>query len=187
MKEITIKKSLIQFSVGICVLFVILGLIPLTVLQITEENRQPSEKRLVSQWRAEAGDTFHITWTHSVTNQPVKEVYQINDNLMIGIQEMFFNEHGPNLPFGPEGGTQWEIRDGMFRVYNYDTVFEALPVRIGQIVADHTLYYQEHIIALREVSRPGGFVMIRARRINVIRFLFEEGKLWLTKKKIRNI
>lgn len=160
----------------------LLALMPLQVMQIREIHRNPMDSRLLIQWRTAPGETFALLWTHSVTRQPVKEVYQINEDLTIGIVEMLFNEHGPNLPSAPEGSTQWEIKDGMFRVYNYDLVFEELPVRIGQVVADHTFYYQEHTVALEKISRPGGFVTIQVRRMRAIQYLFEEGRLWMKKK-----
>ncbi len=176
------KLILIRVVIGVCILLTALALIPVTVLRITEQERDPSISRQLIQFDAQTGDTFSLVWIHSVTKQPVTEVYRINDDLTIGIVEMFFNEHGPNLPSGPEGGTKWEIKDGMFRVYNYDTIFEALPVRIGQVVADHTFLYKEHRIALRELSRPGGFIHIRAQRINALQYLFEEGKQWKRKE-----
>jgi len=160
---------------------ILFGLLPITALQVYDEGRELEKSHLLKQWRSNPGDEFSIVWTHSVTHQPINEVYIINDDLTIGIVEMTFNEHGPNLPSAPEGSTRWEIKDGMFRVYNYDTVFEKLPVRIGQVVADHTLYYQKQTIPLRELSRPGGFITIQARRIIIIQFLFEEGRLWMKK------
>lgn len=181
MKPSIIKIHLTRIIIGSMIILIALMMMSFTVLQITEVERQPAETRLLAQWRTSPGDTFTLIWTHSVTYQPVTEVYRINDDLTIGIVEMLFNEHGPNLPSAPEGSTRWEIKDGMFRVYHYDAVFEELPVRIGQVVADHTFYYQEHTIALRELSRPGGYVIIRARRMNAVHYLFEEGRLWTRK------
>ncbi len=167
---------------GCLIVFLVLTLMPVEVLQIIEIDRDPPDSRLLVQWRTEPGDTFTLLWTHSVTHQPVTEVYQINEDLTIGIVEMLFNEHGPNLPSAPEGSTRWEIKDGMFRVYNYDIIFDKLPVRIGQVVADHTFFYQEHTIVLAKLSRPGGFVTVQARRMSAIHYLFEEGRLWMKKK-----
>lgn len=116
-------------------------------------------------------DTFSIHWKHSVTKQPVIETYFIQEDLTIGIKEMYFNEHGPNLPAAPVDGTKWEIEDGMFRVFNYSVSFDKVPVRIGQEVADHTFYYAHHEIPLRELARPGGFVEIEATTISLLKYL----------------
>ncbi|MEN1761197.1 DUF1850 domain-containing protein [Anoxynatronum sibiricum] len=167
---------------GLMFIMLLLRLKPVAVLQIYEEERQPSSITRLAQYPIEKGETFTIIWTHSVTRQPVTEVYRLNDDLTIGIEEMLFNEHGPNLPSGPEGSTLWEIKNGMFRVYNYDMVFEALPVRIGQMVADHTLVIRHKTIPLQELSRPGGFITIHPRQTNALQYLFEEGRLWLITK-----
>lgn len=124
-------------------------------------------------------DQFSIQWIHSVTKQPVIETYEIYSDLTIGIYEMLFNENGPNLPHGPEGGTKWEIKDGMFRVYNYNLVFDEVPVRIGEVIANHTLIYKDHVVELKDISRPGGFVRIGANKTPLMKYLYKEVRLWL--------
>ncbi|WP_283408806.1 DUF1850 domain-containing protein [Anoxynatronum buryatiense] len=175
-------KPLGFLTAGLALVLLYLYWMPVTVLQIYEEEWQPSSITRLAQYPIEKGETFTIIWTHSVTRQPVTEVYRLNDDLTIGIEEMLFNEHGPNLPSGPEGSTLWEIKNGMFRVYNYDMVFEALPVRIGQMVADHTLVIRHKTIPLQELSRPGGFITIHPQQTNALQYLFEEGRLWLITK-----
>ena len=176
------RRRLFALLAGALVLLLVLKRMPMTVLQVYEEERQPSSNRLLAQYPVEKGDLFTIIWTHSVTRQPVTEVYRINEDLTIGIEEMRFSEPGPNLPAGPEGTTQWEIEAGVFRVYNYQLTFEALPVRIGQMVADHTLLLHEKTIPLQELSRPGGLITIHPRQTNALQYLLEEGRLWLITK-----
>lgn len=171
MKRYNKKKWIYGFGtilVVVCLLTLFLLLTPVAVLQISEPLQ--NEKLLYQIW-IKPEDTFSIHWTHSVTKQPVIETYYVQEELTIGIKEMFFNEHGPNLPAGPESGTKWEIKDGMFRVYNYDVSFEKLPVRIGQVVADHTFYYSHHEVPLRELASPGGFVEIEATKISLLKYL----------------
>jgi len=117
-------------------------------------------------------DKFTVKWIHSVSKQPVLETYEIQEDLSIKIFEMIFNENGPNLPAGPEQGTKWEIKDGKFRVYNYSLVFDEVPVRIGQVVADHTLIYDNIELPLKEISRPGGYVRIKVVKTSFAKYLF---------------
>ena len=151
--------------------FVIIGfaLYPVYVLQILDGSKGMD---VVYETRTNIYDKFTVKWIHSVSKQPVLETYEIQEDLRIKIHEMIFNENGPNLPAGPEQGTKWEIKDGKFRVYNYSLVFDEVPVRIGQVVADHTLIYDNIVLPLKEVSRPGGFVRIRAVKTSFVKYLF---------------
>ncbi|MFZ5968501.1 MAG: DUF1850 domain-containing protein [Bacillota bacterium] len=124
-------------------------------------------------------DKFTVKWIHSVSKQPVIETYIVNEDLSIGIYEMIFNENGPNLPAGPENGTKWEIKDGYFRVYNYSLKFQKVPVRIGQVIADHTLIYKNIELPLKDISRPGGFVTLRVERMSFGKYIIGGVKLWL--------
>ncbi|SET07385.1 protein of unknown function [Natronincola peptidivorans] len=160
----------------IIILVSLLLLYPVTSIYIVDGI---SEGSLLYQTLAKEQDRFSIHWIHSVSKQPVIETYIINDDLTIGIYEMIFNEPGPNLPSGPEGGTKWEIKNGTFRVYNYSIIFDEVPVRIGEVIANHTFIYKENEVELKNISRPGGFVTIGAGKIPLIEYLYKEVKLWL--------
>jgi len=142
---------------------------PIYVLQILEGAKGMD---ILYQVRTKPHDRFTIKWIHSVSKQPVLETYEIQENLRIGIYEMIFNENGPNLPAGPEQGTKWEIKDGLFRVYNYSLIFDEVPVRIGQVVANHTLLYKNIELPLKEISKPGGFIRIRVIKTSFAKFIF---------------
>ncbi len=87
----------------VCLLTLLLVLSSVSVLQIREPS---NNNQLLYQLRMNPNDSFSIHWIHSVTKQPVIETYYVQEELTIGIKEMLFNEHGPNLPAGPEGGTK---------------------------------------------------------------------------------
>lgn len=144
---------------------------PVYVLQVLEGSEG---NNVLYQTRTKLNDKFTVRWIHSVSKQPVLETYMIQEDLSIKIYEMIFNENGANLPAGPEQGTKWEIKDGKFRAYNYSVVFEEVPVRIGQVVANHTLNYGQISLPLKKLSRPGGFVRIRAEKISLAEYILEE-------------
>ncbi|AOT72583.1 DUF1850 domain-containing protein [Geosporobacter ferrireducens] len=154
--------------------FLIIMFLPVYVLEVIDGQ----ENRVLYQTITKPLDQFSIQWIHSVSKQPVTETYQIHEDLHIGILEMIFNENGPNLPAGPEGGTKWEIKDGYFRVYNYDLVFDRVPVRIGQVIANHTLIYKQKELPLKDISRPGGLVYIQIRKATIIKMIIGGIGLW---------
>lgn len=127
------------------------------------------------------GDKFTVKWIHSISRQPVIETYEITDDLKISIYEMIFNTNSPNLPAYPEGSTKWEIKDGIFRVYNYNTFFDELLVRIGMVISNHTLYFRDDEIVLKELYRPGGLVKIIVRKEPLLNYIREEAAIWIKK------
>ncbi|MCC5912179.1 MAG: DUF1850 domain-containing protein [Clostridiaceae bacterium] len=164
----------------ILLLIVVLPLLyPITLLQVVEGT---GEEEILYQTFTQPQELFSVRWVHSVSKQPVIETYKINKDYTVGMHEMLFTENGPNLPHGPEGGTKWEIKNGVFRVYNYDLIFEKVPVRIGQVIANHTLVYRDKEVVLKDIDRPGGFVHIRVNKTPFIKYLYKEVQLWLKTK-----
>jgi hypothetical protein len=163
-----------KIALTLILIIVFLNIYQITVLEIIDDK----EERLIYQTFTKPHEKFSIMWIHSVSKQPVTETYMINEDLSIGIYEMIFNEPGPNLPSGPEGGTLWEIKDGKFRVYNYDIILSEVPVRIGEVIANHTVIYKNTEIELKRLSRPGGFVKIRVCRMSLFYFFYREVIRW---------
>ncbi len=149
------------------------------VLRIYDGDSQERVYPVLYQ-RAVHGETeVVLKWKHSVTKQYVTERFSINRNNGFDVVEMIFNEHGPNLPNGPESGTKWEVKDGYFRVYNYDLTFDQLPVRIGQVIARHIIIFRGKEILLNELDEPGGYVIIQVQDVTLFEFMKEVGKIWL--------
>lgn len=94
------------------------------------------------------------------------------------MEQMVFDEFGPNLPARPEFDQEWIIADGKFTVTNYDLVFNRVPVTIGAVIANHTLHYRDKIIPLKDVYKPGGYVHIGLAKKSWRQFLTEEVKIW---------
>ncbi len=156
----------------LCIVIIIIAisfLYPVHVLQILDGSKGTT---VLYETKTNIYDKFTVKWIHSVSKQPVLETYEIQEDLSIKIHEMIFNENGPNLPAGPEQGTKWEIKNGEFRVYNYSLSFDEVPVRIGQVIADHTLIYNDIVLPLKDVSRPGGFVRIKVIKTSFAKYLF---------------
>lgn len=140
------------------------------------------ESQLLYHTLVRPGEIFSVKWIHSISKQPVTETYKIRKDLRIQIYEMIFNHHSPNLPSFPVEGTKWEIKNGTYRVYNYNRSYKELLVRIGIVIANHTLYIKNDIIPLKELYKPGGLVKFRIDKIPFIKYLREEVIIWTNKK-----
>lgn len=163
-----------KFKLLIIFIVIILSFYKITLLQVYVADKGSNLNRVLIQLPVKPRDTFSVKWTHSVSLRPIIETYKIEKDLSISIYEMIFDSFSANLPSSPDYNTIWEYNDGYIRVYNYDVTFDSLPVVIGKVVANHTLYVKDSIIPLKDVYRPGGFVKIKAVKKSLIKYIIEE-------------
>lgn len=168
------KNRLFKISIVIILIITILSLYKITLLQVYVVDKGPDFNKVLLQIPAKPQEKFSMKWTHSVSLRPVIETYKIENDLNISIYEMIFDSFSANLPASPDYDTVWEFNDDHIRVYNYDVIFDAVPVVIGKVVANHTLLFRDKSIPLKDIYRPGGYVKIRARKKSLIKYMFEE-------------
>lgn len=164
------RKALV--SGCILIIVVILLMIPTTVLEVFIADKGDDYNKVIYTVRANENDTFSVYWTHSVSLRPVIETFKIKEDYNISVEEMIFDTFSANLPASPDYNTKWEYHDDYIRVYNYDLEFDALPVVIGKVHANHKLIYNDKTIVLKDLYKPGGFVKIRARKLNNLHYMW---------------
>ncbi|MDK2920441.1 MAG: hypothetical protein PWQ37_3174 [Candidatus Petromonas sp.] len=152
----------------------ITALYTITLLQVYIADKGPNFNKILIQLPAKTGEKFDVRWIHSVSRRPVIETYKIEKDLRISIFEMKFDTFSANLPASPDYNTKWEYHKDYIRVYNYDVLFDAVPVVIGKVVADHTLYFRDKVIHLKDVYKPGGYVKIRVVKDILLNYLIKE-------------
>lgn len=155
---------------SIVLLISIVTFYQINVLQVYIFDKGPNYNDVIFQDAVGNEDLFSVHWIHSVSRRPVIETYKIENNNQISIHEMIFDSFSANLPARPEYNTKWEFFDDHIRVTNYDVIFDAVPVVIGKIVADHTLYFKDKIVPLKDLYKPGGYVKIRVVRMSLIEY-----------------
>ena len=110
------------------------------------------------------GEPFTLEYIHSVTKQPVYEVFYVQDKDTLAIKEMRYDSFGANLPVGPEKlkdeKTNFIVEDGYYKItYEPDRSFEIVPLRVGQVVANHTLVFEDgERLAFLDVAEGGAYV-----------------------------
>ena len=167
------KKSRLAI-ICIVIILSILSFYKVTLLQVYVADKGPQLNDVLLQVPIKSGDKFSVKWTHSVSLRPVIETYKVENDLNISIYEMIFDSFSANLPASPDYNTIWEYNEDHIRVYNYDVIFDAVPVVIGKVVANHTLHVNDNVIPLKDIYKPGGFVKIRAIKKNFIKYIVEE-------------
>jgi hypothetical protein len=110
----------------------------------------------------EVSETFVLEHTHSVTRRLVVETFSIADENTVAIEEMWFDEFGPNLPAGPEhvGDHATFLRDGDgYKVVHHGHPIGTVPLRVGSTGVGHVLTFQNgERLRLLDVARPGAWV-----------------------------
>ncbi len=167
-------RNILILSLVVILLFIALYFYPITLLQVYVVDKGPNFNKVLLQLPAKEAEKFSVKWIHSVSLRPVIETYKIEKDLSISIDEMIFDSFSANLPASPDYDTKWEFHDDYIRVYNYDVIFDAVPVVIGKVVADHTLQFRGENIHLKDIYKPGGFVKIRAVNRGLLNYVIEE-------------
>lgn len=124
-----------------------------------------SRAELVHTRPVRPGERFEVRHYHSVTRRLVVETFSMSAD-GIAIEELWFDQPGPNLPVGPEeiGGvtTTFLFEEGAFRVLHHGRLLPTLPLRVGSPGVDHVLAFADGgRLALLDVSEPGAFVELR--------------------------
>lgn len=112
----------------------------------------------------ELGESFRLEHTHSVTKRPVVETFGVGMTdaaaPTVLLQELRFDEFGPNLPAGPESfgdhKTTFIHEDGAYRVLHHNYPIGTIPIRVGSADVDHTLIFADgERLRLLDVVRRG--------------------------------
>lgn len=108
----------------------------------------------------EVGDRFRLEHTHSVTRRPVVETFSVGDASTIALEELWFDEPGPNLPAGADAvghaGATFLHEDGAFRVLHHGHPIGSLPLMVGGVGVDHQLVFEDgQRVRLLDVVRRG--------------------------------
>ena len=130
------------------------------------EVADPSTGELLTTRSITVGEELVLTHTHSVTRREVIERFSVNDEHVLTLESMEFDQPGPNLPTGPERFgdqmTTFETVDGVYRVHHHGYPIGRVTLRTGGADVDHTLTFGDgEQLRLLELTRAGGPVELR--------------------------
>lgn len=92
------------------------------------------------------GETFTLEHTHSVTERLVVETFSVHDASTIALEELWFDEFGPNLPTSAEQVGEHATflqEDGAFRVLHHGHPIGSVPLLVGSPSVDHVLRFED--------------------------------------------
>ncbi|MBZ4686776.1 MAG: hypothetical protein JG764_409 [Clostridiales bacterium] len=126
------------------------------------------------------GEPFTLKYIHSVTEQPVYEVFFVKDSDTLAMKEMRYDSFGANLPVGPEKleheTTKFLVEDGYYKILYENRSFNKVPLRVGQVIADHTLIFKDgDRLRFLDVAEGGEFVEFYVKPVQEILDRKEDG------------
>ncbi|WP_051534276.1 DUF1850 domain-containing protein [Desulfitibacter alkalitolerans] len=135
-----------------------------TVLQIVNHNTG----ELLYEKNLNVGDQIKLKYIHSVTKQPVYEIFVVYDKSTLALKEMLYDSFGANLPVGPETTatetTKFIVEENYYRIVYENRRFDVIPLRVGQVIADHTLIFKdEDTIRLLDIVEGGAYVEVHVK------------------------
>lgn len=133
--------------------------------------RQLPSGNVVFQTLIRTDDPFKLKYIHSIHRTPVEEHFHMNDKQQIVLDSMVFDSYGVGIPSSLEGGQTFRFDGGKMRLENIDRVLDHFDLRIGQVIANHTLYVEDRIIPLSQVSKPGSAVRFEVDNLSLFSYL----------------
>ena len=103
------------------------------------------------------GNRFSVTYTHSVHQTPVTEVYEVRGNDIYVVEARFYTFGAGMQTDYPEGVTLTYAEDGAIVLTGYNTLCPTLVYGVGRI-ADFTLSYGNEEYPLAELDGRGKFI-----------------------------
>lgn len=135
-------------KIGLLTTFIVFAIVIYWLNQmIIFQVRKYETGEVVYQRRMQLGETFTLEYIHSVTAQPVYEVFFVKDQNTLALKEMRYDSFGSNLPAGSEKlrdeETKFIVEKGYYKILYENRTFQKVPLRIGQVIADHTLVFED--------------------------------------------
>lgn len=109
------------------------------------------------------GDSFSVTFVHSVNNSPVTDVYELRDGSIFVVKTIYYSfGAGVQTQMG-EGQTLEYGEDGSMIVSGFEKKMDNLSYIVGT-VSDHVLEIGGETISLRELCGRNANVRFVCRR-----------------------
>lgn len=151
---------------AIILLFLLLTGVPITTL---EASNYKTNKHLKS-WYIKKGYVFEVEYTHSVQLIPVSEVYFIDDNYNIVLEETYFYSYGAGLPATTPYDFEITENNG-FRIYNIEEIMTNLVYRTGAVRANHHIKIKDKSYSFLTFSKAAEGVKFTVKRSSLLKHL----------------
>ena len=116
------------------------------------------EGRVLLEFQVESGDLFYIDYVHSSDHTPVHDIFRVEGDRIILIEEDF-DWYGSGLESLSNAGAEVSLSGNKTRVFLHRECPKFL-LRVGR-VAGHVITYKDSRIPLLSIAKGGDSVWIR--------------------------
>jgi hypothetical protein len=111
---------------------------------------------------------FSIQYTHSIHLSEVEEIYRKTTSHDIQQTSLLYEDTAIGMPSNAEGEEIFErTEDGRYLISNMDKRFPYIDIRIGQVVANHRLVYEDKVYPLKNYFREGSIVRVQFKKVSL--------------------
>lgn len=116
--------------------------------------------------KVKPGDTYTITYTHSINKSPVDDVFEIQQDYSIMLKKTVFRAFGVGIPSETVGDQVMNIFDDRIEIDNINMPVKEHLVFVG-LIADHRFTVHNQQIHLNKLIEPQQTVQFEVRRLPI--------------------
>ncbi len=118
-------------------------------------------------------EQFIIHYIHSIHLTPVDEIYHVNANMQIVVDEVHFDTYSVGMPSELNAGETIELKDGKIMIKNMNRSLPYIDLRIGQVIANHQLIIKNQTIQMSDIAPPGSWIRLKMVKLNIFKLMGE--------------
>ncbi|MGR3763585.1 DUF1850 domain-containing protein [Rossellomorea sp. NS-SX7] len=112
--------------------------------------------------------TFSIRYTHSIHLSEVEEFYRQTSTNQIQQTKLLYEDTAIGMPSNAEGEEIFErTKDGRYVISNMNRKFPYIDIRIGQVVANHRLVFEDDVYPLKNLFKEGSIVRLQVKKVSL--------------------
>jgi hypothetical protein len=112
--------------------------------------------------------TFSIRYTHSIHLSEVEEFYRQTSSNKIQQTKLLYEDTAIGMPSNAEGEEVFErTKDGRYQISNMNRRFTYIDIRIGQVVANHRIVYEDNVYPLKKYFKEGSVVRVQYKKVSL--------------------
>lgn len=147
----------------IIIIIIILAFIPQYQALVFQPNDSKADLAFIP---IKDETTFQIKYTHSIHLSDVVESYKITPSQKLEQVELMYEDFAIGMPSNAEAGETFEQINGSYYIKNMKRIFPFFHLRIGQIIANHTVIFNNKEYPLSQTIVPGTSVKVEIRKLN---------------------
>ena len=123
--------------------------------------------KLLAAWPIREGETFEISFLHSLNLSPVTDVIEWTGGGLV-VRKSVFSAFGAGIPIPADGiGTELRSIEGHYELVGIDKQMKSIPI-MTQEVPNHRIAAFGNEVSLLELAGAGKSVDISVRRVPLI-------------------